>query len=189
MIQFRLVAKTIDLSSCDTLMFTSKQAVISAESINPQWKDIPCLAIGTATAKQIENLGGKVLYQPSSFYGESLSQDIIEKFHDKKILYLRPKEISFDSKAFLLKYNIYLEEQMIYETQCRVYTANKKPKKNAIIIFTSPSTIHCFFKNFDWDESYTAVVIGKSTKSHLPKTVYYVVANEPTIDACIHKAH
>ncbi|HHD78971.1 MAG TPA: uroporphyrinogen-III synthase [Epsilonproteobacteria bacterium] len=117
------------------------------------------------------------------------SQDIIEKFHDKKILYLRPKEISFDSKAFLLKYNIYLEEQMIYETQCRVYTANKKPKKNAIIIFTSPSTIHCFFKNFDWDESYTAVVIGKSTKSHLPKTVYYVVANEPTIDACIHKAH
>jgi uroporphyrinogen-III synthase len=188
-IQFRLVAKMIDLSSCDTLMFTSKQAVLSAENINPKWKDIPCLAIGTATAKQIENLGGKVLYQPSSFYGESLSQDIIEKFHDRKILYLRPKEISFDSKTFLVKHTIPLEEQIIYETQCRQYTSREKPLKDAIIIFTSPSTIRCFLKNFDWDESYTAVVIGKSTKNHLPQNVCYVVANEPTIDACIHKAH
>jgi uroporphyrinogen-III synthase len=179
----------IDFSACDTLMFTSKQAVLSAESINPKWKDIPCLAIGTATAKQIDDLGGKVVYQPSSFYGESLSQEIIEKFHDKKILYLRPKEISFDSKAFLSKAHINLKEQIIYETTCVAYTPKDAPKKNAIIIFTSPSTIRCFFKNFAWDESYTAVVIGKSTKNHLPKNVCYVVANEPTIDACIDKAH
>jgi len=189
MIQFSLVAETIDLSSCDTLMFTSKQAVLSAERINPKWKEISCLAIGSATAKQIEDLGAKVVYQPTSFYGESLSQGIIENFQDRKILYLRPKEISFDSKAFLAKYNIHLEEQIIYETQCRHYASSQKPVKDAIIIFTSPSTIQCFFKNFDWDESYTAVVIGKSTKNHLPKYVCYVVANEPTIDACIYKAH
>jgi len=64
----------------------------------------------------------------------------------------------------------------------------EKPLKNAIIIFTSPSTIHCFLKNFEWDESYTAVVIGKATKVHLPVDAEYVVADEPLINACIVKA-
>jgi len=188
MITFQMVADTIDMSQCDTLMFTSKQAVKSADILNKNWKTIPCLAIGSATAKQIKDLGGTVLYQPKSFYGEVLSQDIIEKFKNKKILYLRPKEISFDAKSFLSKSNIILDEQIIYETTCIEYEKNDTPRKNAIIIFTSPSTIHCFFKSFSWDESYTAIVIGKSTKNHLPDNVRYEVANEATIDACISKA-
>jgi len=188
MITFTNVAKTINLSTCDMLMFTSKQAVKTAEILNKTWKNLPCLAIGSATAKQIVELGGRVLYQPKSFYGKVLSQDIIKKFKDKKILYLRPKEVSFDSKTFLSKAGIELEEQIIYETQCIAYDKKEAPRKNAIIIFTSPSTIHCFFKSFSWDESYTAIVIGQSTKKHLPKNVRYKVANEATIDACVAKA-
>jgi len=188
MIRFSLTAETIDLSACDVLMFTSKQAVKSAEALNPAWKEIPCLAIGSATAKQIEALGGTVLYQPTSFYGKTLSQDIVERFHDKKILYLRPKVVSFDSKTFLREAGVELEEQILYETSCRAYENSDKPKKNAIIIFTSPSTIHCFFKNFTWDVSYTAVVIGEATKEHLPDNVRYEVAEVATIDACIQKA-
>jgi len=188
MITFNTVTDTLDLSTCDTLMFTSKQAVKTAEVLNKSWKKIPCLAIGSATAKQIVELGGIVLHQPKSFYGQSLSQDIIEKFHNKKILYLRPQEISFDSKTFLSKANIILQEQIIYETTCIKYVKKDAPIKNAIIIFTSPSTIHCFFESFLWDESYTAIVIGRSTKSHLPQNVRYEVANEATINACIEKA-
>jgi len=189
MIHFKSLVESIDFSSCDTLMFTSKQGVISAESINPKWKNIPCLAIGTETAKQIEKIGGKILHQASSFYGESLSKIIVEKFYDKNILYLRPKKISFDSKTYLFKYGINMEEKIIYETQCKHYVYTNKPTKNAIIIFTSPSTIKCFFKNFDWDESYTAIVIGETTKKYLLKNMSYVVASRPTIDACIHEAH
>jgi len=188
MIRFSLLTSTIDLSICDTLMFTSKQAVRSAEALNPEWKKYPCLAIGSATAKEIESLGGKVDYQPKSFYGETLSQDIITQFHDKKILYLRPKEISFDSKDFLSKEGLEIEEQIIYETSCIRYNKKDKPGKNAIIIFTSPSTIRCFLKNFEWDESYVAVVIGESTRIHLPTDAYYEVADVPLIDACIAKA-
>lgn len=188
MIDFSLLAVTVDLSGCDTLMFTSKQAVRSAEALNPEWKNFPCLAIGSATAKEIESLGGKVIYQPRSFYGKTLSQDIITLFHDKKILYLRPKEVSFDSKNFLAKEGIDIEEQIIYKTSCIVYEAQEKPSQNAIIIFTSPSTIQCFLKNFAWDESYTAVVIGKATKVHLPENARYEVADTPLIDSCIAKA-
>jgi len=188
MITFLITVKSIDFSKSDTLIFTSKQAVISANAINENWKKYPCIAIGPATKKQIETLGGKVIYTPKDFYGESLSADIAHFFADKKLLYLRPKEISFDSKGFLEKEGITLEEQIIYETSCIEYEQKQRPVKNAIIIFTSPSTIHCFLKNFVWDESYTAVVIGKATKVHLPQNAHFVVADEPSIAACIKKA-
>ncbi len=188
MIEFSLVADKIDFFSCDTLMFTSKQAVVSADAIDEKWKEYPCVAIGGATKKKIEELGGEVIYHPKEFYGEALAKDIKKSFSDKKLLYLRPKEVSFDSKAYLEKNAIALEEQIIYETSCMKYTKKHKPKENAIIIFTSPSTINCFFKNFEWDSSYTAVLIGNATKEHLPNYCKFVVADEPLINSCIRKA-
>jgi uroporphyrinogen-III synthase len=188
MIDFTVTANSIDFSQSDTLIFTSKQAVITADKIDSSWKNYPCVAIGPATKKQIEDLGGKVIYYPKSFYGETLSQDIAQFFRDKKLLYLRPKEISFDSKGFLEKEGIILQEQIIYETSCLQYSSEEKPSKDAVIIFTSPSTIYCFLKNFEWDESYTAVVIGKATKVHLPENAAYVVADTPLISSCIEKA-
>jgi len=188
MISFSLLDVLLEFEGYDLLMFTSKQAVVSADLLNPNWKKIPALAIGKATAKQIEDLGGEVFYQPETFYGESLGQDIIEHFSDKKILYLRPKKVSFDSKTFLEKAGIEIDEKIIYETKCREYSNADKPEAGAIIIFTSPSTIHCFFKNFAWDESYTAVVIGEATKVHLGKDIRVFVADKPLISSCIAKA-
>jgi len=188
MIDFTVTAESIDFSCCDTLMFTSKQAVKVAERVAPAWKNYPCVAIGGATKAQIEKLGGKVIYHPKHFYGESLASDISRFFADRKLLYLRPKEVSFDSYAFLAKQGITLHEQVIYETGCVAYDTSQQPSKGAVIIFTSPSTIHCFFKNFIWDESYTAVIIGEATKAHLPENVRYAVAKTPLIDACIAKA-
>jgi len=188
MISFSLIDKAIDFSVCDTLMFTSKQAVVSADKLDKSWKNYPSIAIGKATKKKIEELGGRVLYTPKEFYGEALSKDIQKYFSDKKLLYLRPKVVSFDSKAYLLDAGVKLNEQVIYETSCLKYSKENKPKENAIIIFTSPSTIKCFFKNFDWDKSYLAVLIGKATQEHLPNECKFVVADEPLINSCIKKA-
>jgi len=188
MIEFSLVTNKIDFSSCNTLMFTSKQAVVSANSIDASWKKFPSIAIGGATKKKIEELGGKVIYYPKEFYGEALAKDIQAFFSTRKLLYLRPKVVSFDSKAYLEKVGIDLEEQIIYETSCVKYKKEYKPKEGAIIIFTSPSTIKCFFNNFKWNESYIAILIGKATKVHLPKICRYLIADEPLIDSCIKKA-
>ena len=188
MIRFETTADTLDLACCDTLMFTSKQAVKTADEIDKRWKTYPCIAIGSATKAQIEALGGEVIYHPQDFYGETLSRDIAHFFKARKILYLRPKEISFDAKGYLAKEGIILYEQIIYETGCVAYDKEEAPEKGAIIIFTSPSTIRCFFQQFAWDESYTAVVIGSSTKVHLPSNVNYVVAKKPLIPSCIEKA-
>jgi uroporphyrinogen-III synthase len=188
MISFSLVSEKIDFSGIEILMFTSKQAVVSAEEIDSSWKNYPCIAIGAATHKKIESLGGKVIFAPKEFYAQSLNDEIRKRFADKTILYLRPKEVSFDSKSYLAECGIELEEQILYETSCVSYKRSEQPKEGAIIIFTSPSTTRCFFKNFDWDDSYTAVLIGKATQKHLPTYCKSVISSEPLIDSCIKKA-
>ena len=186
-ISFEITADKIEFGNSDTLMFTSKQAVVSANSIDESWKRYPTIAIGKATKTRIEELGGEVIYSPKKFYGKVLANDVKEYFADRKILYLRPEKISFDSKEFLVKEGIELREQIIYRTLCREHKI--KPSKGATIIFTSPSTIKCFFKNFSWDSSYSAVLIGVTTREHLPiECKRYFIADKPLISSCIEKA-
>ena len=185
MIEFSLVADHLELENCDILMFTSKQAVISAERIDSAWKRLPAVAIGPATEKQIQKLGGTVLYRPKEYYGATLARDLIEKFRRRRILYLRPRQVSFDSRSYLAKSGIELREQIIYETSCRHYAPEEAPPPGAVIVFTSPSTIHCFLENFPWRPDYHAVVIGRATLQHLPEGAKSKVASEPTIDASL----
>ncbi len=188
MIRFETTATKIDFLDIDTLMFTSKQAVITANNIDKSWKNYSSIAIGGATKAKIEELGGEVIFYPKKFYGKELASNIKEFFSHRKILYLRPQKVSFDSRAFLEKDGINLKEQIIYKTLCKKYLSKDKPIKGSTIIFTSPSTINCFFKNFSWDSSYTAILIGEATKTHLPKYCKYKVADKPLIDSCIKKA-
>ena len=189
MIKFNLLKNRIDYQNCDTLMFTSKQAVYYTNTLDRNWITYPVIAIGMATKKVVESLGGKVIYHPKKFYGKELAKGVLKYFQDRKILYIRPKIISFDSKKYLEDYSISIKEDIIYETNCIKYS-NKEIAKNAIIVFTSPSTIDCFFKSFNWDSSFTAVVIGKSTLKNLPSNIDIDtrVADMPTIESCIEKA-
>ena len=56
MILFEITAQQINFVGIDTLMFTSKQAVVSANTIDKNWKKYPSIAIGEATKKKIEEL-------------------------------------------------------------------------------------------------------------------------------------
>ena len=187
-IEFTTIGKMLDLSQCDTLMFTSKKAVETADEIDASWKNFPTIAIGSATKKRIEALGGNVIYSPADFYAKVLSRDVVSFFNNNKILYLRPEKVSFDIKNFLEKEGINLEEQIIYRTTCVHHNMEKQPKEGSIIIFTSPSTITCFLENYQWSESYIAIVIGESTKEHLPQGAKYEVADIPLIASCVKKA-
>ncbi len=188
MIKFNLIASKLSLDDIDVLIFTSKQAVKFADTIDKRWKDYPSIAVGEATKEMIEKMGGKVLFFPKNYYSKELSKEIIEKLSDKKLLYIRPKVVNFDTKGYLSSHGIFIKEDIIYETSCINYDSSKKPKKDSIIIFTSPSTIRCFLNNFGWDSSYIAIVIGESTREHLPLNVKYYVASKPTISSTIKKA-
>ena len=186
-IEFNLLVNELDLDSFDTILFTSKQAILYTDRLNSSWKSKKILAVGEATKNFAKELGAKDIYHPKEYYGKVLANDILQHFKDRKIVYIRPKVISFDSKAFLKSFGIDIAEKIIYETRCKEYK-NRELEKNSIIIFTSPSTIKCFFNSFSWDESFRAVVIGKSTLQNLPKNIKAYIANKPTIAACVEKA-
>jgi len=187
MIKFKRLKDSLNLEKFDSLIFTSKQAITFTDEINKEWKSKKILAVGKATANLAKKLGAKDIYYPKEFYGESLANDIVKNFKNLKMLYIRPKVVSFDSASFLKSSGIDIEEEILYETNCIEYKDKKLPKES-IIIFTSPSTIDCFFKSFKWDSSFIAIVIGKSTLKNLPKNIKAFVANEPTIASCIEKA-
>ena len=187
MIEFTRLKDSIDLSDIDTILFTSKQAIIYTNEISKEWQSKKILAVGSATAKMAKELGATDIYHPKEFYGEVLANDIVANFNSSKIVYIRPKVVSFDSKAFLNREGIEIKEEILYETICKKHSG-KKIDRGAVIIFTSPSTIDCFFKSFSWDSSYKAVVIGKSTLKNLPQNVTAFVANEATIVSCVAKA-
>ena len=195
MIDFEPMVESIDFGDADTLLFTSKQAVVTAEAIDPSWKRLPAIVVGSATKAEVEGLGGTVIHTPKSHYGEVLAEDILQHFSDRKILFLRPEKVAFDFKAYIEKHRnnegelpVVFEEEITYRTVCKYYPPVEQPEKGAIIIFTSPSTISCFLKSFHWDEGYTAVVIGKTTLEKLSPEMEAVVAEEATILSCIEKA-
>ncbi len=161
-----------NIAQYNYLIFTSKNGVKAVDFYTNEWKKIPSLAIGKATAKTIEQLGGKVAFVAESFYGEDFIKEIARKYDRKKrFLYLRAKEVVTDMKTLAKDLGIKLEEAVVYETKCLECENLEPPPAGSTIVFSSPSTVRCFFRCFAWDSSYKAVAIGKKTAAHLPQNI------------------
>ncbi len=178
-------AKKIDLSCYDALIFSSKNGVSAIDKINPLWKKIPSFSIGTGTSKAVEELGGSVVYSARSSYGDDFAKEIKGMLDGKKALFLRAEVVTSSLNSILQDAGVILSEEVVYVTVCRACEKLKKPPKGAIMIFSSPSTIHCFFNCFTWDESYKAVVIGDVTASYMPKNISFIKSPKQTIPDCI----
>jgi len=177
----------LDFTSYDTLIFSSKNGVKSIAEKNTDWKNLSSFAIGNPTANEIIKLGGRVEYVAKSSYGNDFAKELIPLLKHKKVLFIRAKKVLSNLEKILKEANINLSSQIVYETVCRKKT-NEKFKSNSIFIFTSPSTIKCFFKNYEWLDSYKAVCIGDVTAKELPINVSFYISKIQTIDACIELA-
>lgn len=186
-IVIKYIDKKIDLSLYDALIFTSKNGVNAIDRINKDWKKIPSYSIGSGTSKAIVELGGSIAYEAKNSYGDNFAQEIKKRLSGKKVLFLRAKKVTSKLNEILRENGVNLFEEIVYETICNDCTNLTKPPKKSCIIFSSPSTIECFFKCFDWDESYQAVVIGKVTANYFPKNITYILSDKQTIPSCINK--
>jgi len=177
----------IDLTQYDGLIFTSKNAVYSMKN-NNIWTTIPSYAIAKKTAKIIEQNSGDVIYTGNSGHGDDFAKELILLLQGKKVLYIRAKKVVSNLVDILNKNGVICDELITYETVCKEYDKKFKPNKNAIIIFSSPSTIKCFFNNFSWDESYLAIAIGKTTAKYFPKNINYQISDTTSLQSCIELA-
>ena len=184
-ILIKYLTKKINLSSYEALVFSSKNGVVGVDRLNQAWKKIPSYSIGSGTSKEIKKRGGKVVYEARSSYGDNFASEIKKILAGKKTLFLRAKVVTSNLNSILKANGVLLDEMIVYETVCGDCEMIKAPPGGSFIIFSSPSTIECFFRCFSWDKSYTAIVIGAKTASFMPSQIPYVTAPKQTINSCI----
>ena len=174
-----------DVTPFDALIFTSKNSVKALANKECFWQDKECYAIGEGTAKAIEEAGGRVAFTCKESYGDLFAHEIAPLLVHKKIFFPRAKEVISPLYEILRDQGIDITQEIVYETVCVSYPCEKAPEKGALLIFTSPSTVHCFMKNFPWDTSYQAIAIGKKTAAVLPLHVSVLLSEKQTIPSCI----
>ena len=186
MIKFETISQDIEFNKFDGLIITSKQGVVALDEIScGKWKTLPVAAIGESTAKEVEKRGGEVIFIASSAYGDILAYELALNFKGFRWLYPRPKVVVSKIASDLRSYGVEVEEKVIYETSCVKYDHSSKPCSGAILIFTSPSIVKCFFENFSWDSSYKAVAIGKKTAFAFPDYVKPEISPATSIERAI----
>lgn len=186
--KIEFIESDIDLNFYDALLFTSKNAIYSLNSFNKKWKEIPSYAIAPMTAKIIKEEGGLVEYIGSSGHGNDFAKELIPLLKDKKVLYIRAQKVVSKLVEILKENHIDTDELITYKTVCNE-NLNCTLEDNSTIIFTSPSSVKCFFKKFSWNETFKAVVIGKTTGKFMPNEVNYKISDRTSVEECVKLAY
>jgi len=142
-------------------------------------------AIGEPTAKTITKLNGTLVFTSNSSYGDDFAKEIYPELKGKKVLFLRAKKVLSNLENILKNNGINLKSEVVYETTCKENKPLHVENKNSIFIFTSPSTVECFFSNYEWHDTYQAVCIGTVTAKALPKNISLHVSKVQSIQSCI----
>jgi uroporphyrinogen-III synthase len=184
--EIEFIPQNIDLNNYDAIIFTSKNGIYSIDSFNKDWQKIPSYAIAPLTAEVIKDYNGNLVYTSTQSYGDDFAQELIPILKDKKAVFLRAKKVISKLDIILRDNGINLDDIVIYKTIIKKDIDKKlQPPKGSTIIFSSPSTIDGFFNHFNWDNSYTAVCIGKVTASHLPQNIKNYIASNPSLLGCV----
>ncbi|MDR1285026.1 MAG: uroporphyrinogen-III synthase [Campylobacteraceae bacterium] len=168
----------------EAIIFTSKNGVLGIDKIYKEWKKLPAYSIGKGTSKVIKELGGNLVYEAKISYGDDFAAQISQELFDKLVLFPRAKVVASDVSGILKSKNVHVEEVVIYENIC-------KPcekfilQKDGIFIFTSPSSVKCFFKYAKWNENFTAIAIGKKTAAAFTPDIKPLISPKPNIDECV----
>jgi len=180
-----LLKPQIDFSLYDYLIITSKQASVSLSYyLDKKYIDKKALCISEKSAEAFIELGGKIL-ELGSGYGDTLI-DIIKKYPKKsKWLYLRAEVIASDFTEVSRNNGYLIDEVVLYRSSCSREILDCKVDNEAILIFTSPSSVKCFLKKHTIFPQNKIIVIGKTTAKALPKDIKYIISQEKTIQSCI----
>ncbi|KLE05321.1 uroporphyrinogen-III synthase [Aliarcobacter butzleri] len=181
--QIEYIKSDVDLKKYDALVFTSKNGVKAINSFNQDWKNIPSYAIAQKTANTIIKLGGVVEFIGNSGHGNDFAYELKNVLKDKKVLYVKALKTVSNLPNILKENGIFLDEIIAYKTSCK--KSNIILEENSIFIFTSPSSVECFFKQYSWKNSYKAIVIGKTTAEFLPSNVNYEISSQTSVEECI----
>ena len=178
----------IDFSKYDAFIITSKQASKALEQYQTHlFQNIPALCISKASAKSYEAIGGRVL-DIGGGYGDNLVQKIKNYPKNMRWLYLRAKIVASDFVLACKKEGYTIDEVILYESSCSKDILNITVNEDAVLIFTSPSSLECFLQTHILSQCNIIIVIGTTTAKAVPKEFEYHISEKTTIESCIELA-
>ncbi len=178
----------IDFSLYDYLVITSKQTINALKQYGKdEYIDKKALCVSESSAKYFKSLGGSVL-DLGSGYGDDLITVINRYPKDTKWLYLHGKTTASDFNTVMVDDGYKIDEYVVYESSCSNDLLEVRVEDDAVLVFTSPSSVKCYLKNNKIKETNKVIVIGKTTAKALPKNIMYELCNQRNIESCIEKA-
>ncbi|MCX6052810.1 MAG: uroporphyrinogen-III synthase [Campylobacterales bacterium] len=184
-LDIQFLKPAINFAYYDYLIITSKQASEALKQYDKkEYIHMPSLCVSKQSALAYEELGGRVL-DIGGGYGDNLAGKIKEFPKETKWLYLRAKIVASDFVSTCQEEGYQIDEIIVYESGCSKDLWHVEVEEDAVLIFTSPSSVECFLKNHTITPSNKVIVIGKTTALSLPKDINYIISDDTTIQSCI----
>ena len=172
----------IDFDLYEGIIVTSKQGALALKHYAPNWERLHVICVGESTAQEVKKLGG-IHIECADGYGKSIS-DVLRQYQGRW-LYLRPKMIASSWPSHVREAGMILDEVIIYETTCNETMEKIEIADNAVLIFTSPSSIECFMKKYPLRSTQDIVVIGKTTQNALPLGIKSTLSETTSVESCV----
>ena len=176
---------SVNLAEFDALVLTSKNSVNALKFNQILPASLQIYSIGDGTSRAASELGFAQIYTAQNAHGNDFAAEIAPFLKGKKTLFLRARETASSVGEILRESGVNLTQVIAYENVFKPLGEEKRPPKNSAIIFTAPSAVRNFTRNFGWDESYKAVAIGLTTAKELEKFSAPVVSSQQNINACV----
>lgn len=174
----------IDFSLYEGIILTSKQAILALENYDLDWNKLKCICVSESTAAAAREIGA-VDIESGDGYGVSIPSVLGTKKRYGKWLYLRPKVIASEWVERARSEGFDIDEAIVYETTCNEAAANYPISDEGILIFTSPSSIHCFLENYSILPTHKVVVIGKTTQNALSEGVLSYLSSSTSVASAV----
>ena len=174
----------LNLSDYDVLVATSKNAFNALKFNGILPINLLVFAIANSCAAAAREFGFSEIYTGKNAHGDDFAREILPLLKGKKVLYLKGKDSASNFLEILQDGGVNIKAIVAYENVLNPCKMELKPPKNSILIFASPLNVKNFLNNFDWDESYQAISIGKVTAKELNFTKP-LVSQSQDINACI----
>lgn len=174
----------IDFTQYEGIILTSKQAILALENYDLDWNKLKCICVSESTAAAARETGA-VDIESGDGYGVSIPSVLGTKKRYGKWLYVRPKVIASEWVERARSEGFDIDEAIVYETTCNEAAANYPVSDEGILIFTSPSSIHCFLQNYSILSTQKVIVIGKTTQNALSQGVSSHLSSSTSVASAV----
>lgn len=177
----------IDFTEYEGIIVTSKQALLALQNYTFEWENLQCICVSEGTAEAAREAGAERI-EVGDGYGKSIPNVLHAKKRYGKWLYLRPKVIASEWVERARSEGFEIDEAVVYETTCNEEATHYTIADNAVLVFTSPSSIECFQASYKILSSHSIVTIGKTTQGVFQSAKEVFVSSQTSVASAVELA-